>query len=412
MPESRQSTERPAIAAALTCLFALSAACALSDGSRPVIPGGAERGPALDRGERIGRLLESYVDSGRISGVVSAVSDRSGNVRFDCVGWADVENRVPMATNTMFAVFSMTKTFTGVAIMAAVDAGAMSLDDEVAKFLPEFAESRVKSTNSLGQAVLSPLKRPLTIRDLVTHTSGFRMSPRLVKRSIPLREVARQVAASPLVAQPGETFAYGNGWVDAAAAALEVAVGMSYENWLQARVLVPLGMKDTTFWPSQEQVSRLVKAYTTDGKAVRPAADECSGQLVFPWNEKVYPAASGGLFSTPADMVRFSQMLAGHGEWRGLQVVSRRTFDSVFAVKQTPPSITNPYCVGAWLYDDWLGHEGAMRTDQRANLKEGLFRVFFIQTENKAGPAFFSLKKEWNAVCDEVQGTPPFNPGN
>ena len=83
---------------------------------------------ATDRGDRVREVLERYVDAGRISGVVSAVSDRSGNVRFDCVGWADVERRVPMATNTMFAVFSMTKTFNGAAIMAAIDDGAMSLE--------------------------------------------------------------------------------------------------------------------------------------------------------------------------------------------------------------------------------------------------------------------------------------------
>ena len=94
------------------------------------------------------------------------------------------------------------------------------------------------------------------------------------------------------------------------------------------------------------------------------------------------------------------------------QIISRKTFDEVFSVKQTPADIKNPYCVGSWLYDDWFGHEGAMRTDQRANLKTGHSRVFFIQTENKAGSAFFALKKDWNAACDEVQGTPPFNPGN
>ena len=128
--------------------------------------------------------------------------------------------------------------------------------------------------------------------------------------------------------------------------------------------------------------------------------------------KKVYPCAAAGLFSTPQDMIRFSQMLAHHGEWKGRQIISRKTFDKVFSVKQTPEGVAQSYCVGSWLYGDWFGHEGAMRTDQRANLKTGHSRVFFIQTENKAGSAFFALKKDWNAVCDEVQGTPPFNPGN
>jgi CubicO group peptidase (beta-lactamase class C family) len=166
-------------------------------------------------------------------------------------------------------------------------------------------------------------------------------------------------------------------------------------------------MKDTTFRPDAGQIRRMVKAYTTDDKALRPASDGCSAQLVFPKKETIYPAAAGGLFSTARDMVRFSQMLAHHGEWKGRRIISRKTFDSVFAVKQTPKNIPNSYTVGSWLYGDWFGHEGAMRTDQRANLKTGHSRVFFIQTENKAGKAFFELKNDWHKACDKVQGTAP-----
>ena len=187
---------------------------------------------------------------------------------------------------------------------------------------------------------------------------------------------------------------------------------MPYENWVEARILRPLGMKDTTFTPNPEQASRMVRPYSSDDGPLRLAKDGYSKQLQFPWNEKVYPTAAAGLFSTPSDMVNFSQMIAAHGEWHGRQIISRRTFDTVFAMKQTPAWIDQPYCVGAWLYGDWMGHEGAMRTDQRANLRTGDVRLFFIQTENKAGSAFFSLKKEWNSACDAAQGTLPFNPRN
>jgi hypothetical protein len=102
-------------------------------------------------------------------------------------------------------------------------------------------------------------------------------------------------------------------------------------------------------------------------------------------------------------MIRFSQMLAHHGEWKGRRIVSRQTFDEIWAVKQTPDNIEQPYTVGAWLYGDWFGHEGAMRTDQRANLKTGHSRVFFIQTENKAGKAFFDAKTDWHRACDRFQ---------
>ena len=342
--------------------------------------------------------LERYVDAGRIAGVVSVTSDADYKENFDCVGWADMENRIPMTPDTLFAVFSMTKTFTGAALMCAIDEGKISLDDEVSKYLPEFSSVVMEN----GQKP----RRPLAVRDLMAHVSGFRSGYSVVDRDIPLREVARRLAATRLKAQPGEVFRYGNSWICSAAACLEIATGVPYERYLKEKILDPLGMKDTVFNPSPEQLKRLVKAYTSDDKPLRPASDRCVKQLVFPKAGKIYPAASGGLFSTPRDMVRFSQMLAHHGEWKGKIVISRKTFDTVFAVKQTPPDVPNTYTVGSWLYGDWFGHEGAMRTDQRANLRTGHSRVFFIQTENAAGKAFFELKRDWHKACDLEQGTP------
>jgi len=309
-----------------------------------------------------------------------------------------------MTTDTLFAVFSMTKTFTGAAIMCAIDERKLSLDDAVSKYLPEFADVKMKDG--------SELKRPLTIRDLMSHVTGFRGGYDCVNRDIPLREVARRLAEQPLEYQPGETFAYGNAWVDTAAACLEIAVGEPYEMYLQRKILDPLGMKDTTFRPTEEQLARLVKAYNSDDKPLRPANDRCSPQLVFPKMKPLFPAASAGLFSTPCDMIRFSQMLAHHGVWKGKTIISRRTFDGLFAVKQTPSGLREPYTCGSWLYGEWFGHEGAMRTDQRANLKTGQSRVFFIQTENAAGSAFFELKRDWYDVCDRIQGTPHVDFGN
>ena len=352
--------------------------------------------------------LESYVKAGRVAGVVSVLSDADYHEQFDCVGFADLggEGRAarPMTPDTVFAIFSMTKTFYGAALMCAIDEGRISLDDPVSKYLPEFADVKMKDG--------SRPQRALTVRDLSCHVNGFRGGYELVNRDIPMREVARRLAATPLATQPGEAFRYGTATIDSAAACLEVAVGRPFEIYLQEKVLDPLGMVDTTFTPNADQVRRLVRAYTTDDRPLRPAADNCARQIVFPKAKKLCPAAGGGLFSTPRDMVRFSQMLAHHGEWKGRRIISRRTFDEVFAVKQTPAHVAQPYTCGSWLYGDWFGHEGAMRTDQRANLKTGQARVFFIETENKAGSAFFALKKDWHAACDQVQGTPATVFGN
>lgn len=354
----------------------------------------------------VGKTLNDYTSTGRISGVVSMTSESDYSVKVNCAGWANVEEKRPMTADTLFAVFSMTKTFTGAALMAAIDGGRISLDDRVSIYLPEFKEVKVKVREPAGGVVLVKPKRELTIRDLMSHMTGSDFGIHVVKRARTIREVARAFANVPLEVDPGKRFKYGNASVETAAACLEVAVGMSYEEWLQKKILDPLEMKDTTFWPSKEQQKRLVCAYNSDGTPLRRAADDCSPQLDFSDNQTVYAAAAGGLYSTPDDMIHFTQMLAHHGTWNERTIISRETFDKVFAVKQTPSDCNEPYTVGGWLYGDWFGHEGAMRTDQRANLKTGQCRLFFINTENKAGPAFFSLKRDWHAACDFLQDTP------
>ena len=333
--------------------------------------------------------LGPYVDRGEIAGVVSVLSDADGRITADCFGYADVENRRPMDLDTVFAVFSMTKTFTGCALMVAVDRGILSLDDAVSKYLPEFAD--------VGNRI--------TIRDCMCHVTGIAGGAvEVKKRSVPLREAARRFAAGgKCEVPPGTRFRYGNAHIEVAAACLEVASGQPFEEFLRENVLSPLGMRDTCFEPTPDMVARMVRPYTTEGGPFRAANDACCRQLEFPVGHKVYPSPSAGLFSTPRDMIRFSQMLAHHGERDGVRIVSRRTFDEIWAKKQTPPGIAESYTVGSWLYGDWFGHEGAMRTDQRANLRTGHSRVFFIQTENKAGKAFFDAKRDWHRACDAYQ---------
>lgn len=367
---------------------------------------GCALAPKGDQRNIVRRTLDDYVLSNRISGVVSIMSDTNCNLTVDCSGWANIDKRIPISTNTVFAIFSMTKTFTGAAVMCAIDEGLISLDDRVSKFLPEYADIRMVDG--------SKPKRELTLRDLLSHVDGIRMEYPFIDSDISVREAARLYATKGIKYQPGETFSYGTMRFSVAAACLEVAVGERFEDYLKRKILDPLEMKDTTFVPNAEQLERIVTAYTSNGQPLRPASDRCARRLIFPKECPLCPSPGGGLFSTPADVIRFSQMLAHHGERKGVRIISRKTFDEVFAVVQVSGALgrKNPYTVGAWLYGDWLGHEGAMRTDQRANLKTGQSRLFFIQTENKAGADFFSLKKAWHDACDVLQGTPKTEFGN
>ena len=346
----------------------------------------------------VAATLAKYVDARRVSGVISVLSDADYNLTVDCAGWADCENLRPMRLDTVFAVFSMSKTLFGAAMMCAIDEKRISLDDPVSKYLPEFADVKMRDG--------AQPRRPLLVRDMCCHVNGFRGGYELVDRDIPQREVARRLAATPLETQPGDSFSYGTATIDSAAACLEVAVGKPYEIYLKEKVLDPLGMIDTTFAPNEEQQRRMVRAYSSDDKGLRPAADNAARQVRFPKKNPLCAAAGGGLFSTAKDMIRFSQMLAHHGTWKGREIISRKTFDKVFAAKQTPAAVKEPYSIGSWIYGDWFGHEGAARADQRANLRTGHSRIFLIQTENKAGSAFFELKRAWHRACDGIQGTP------
>ena len=343
--------------------------------------------------------INPFIENKEIAGIVSILSDPDYNLTIDCFGYADAENKRPMTPDTVFAIFSMTKTVTGCAIMIALDQQILSLDDPVAKYLPEFKD----------------LPYQITIKDCMTHMSGLAgANIDIIKRSIPLREAARKAAQESHFASPPQTsFSYANPPIDVAAACLEVASKIPFDQFLRKYIFDPLEMRDTTFEPTPDMISRMAKSYSSDTPPCRPAQDIRAKQLEFPSPHQVYPCASAGLFSTPQDMIKFSQMLAHHGTYRNKTIVSSNTFDSIWAKKQTPDHIKEPYTIGSWLYQDWFGHEGALRTDQRANLKTGHSRLFFIQTENKAGQSFFNAKKAWHTACDQAQGMQtPFEANN
>ena len=343
--------------------------------------------------------INHFIENKEIAGIVSILSDPDYNLTIDCFGCADAENKRPMTPDTVFAIFSMTKTVTGCAIMIALDQQILSLDDPVAKYLPEFKD----------------LPYQITIKDCMTHMSGLTgANIDIIKRGIPLREAARKVAQESHFASPPQTsFSYANPPIDVAAACLEVASNIPFDQFLRKYIFDPLEMRDTTFEPTPDMISRMAKSYSSDTPPFRPAQDIRAKQLEFPSPHQIYPCASAGLFSTPQDMIKFSQMLAHHGTYRNKTIVSSNTFDSIWAKKQTPDHIQHPYTIGSWLYQDWFGHEGALRTDQRANLKTGHSRLFFIQTENKAGQSFFNIKKAWHTACDQAQGMQtPFEANN
>ena len=195
--------------------------------------------------------LKPYVEAGALPGAISVLS--KGNVQETaCVGWADKDKKQPVTMTSTFMQCSQTKGFCGVTIAILVEEGKLSLDDPVSKYLPEFKNLKVAVK---GKETV-PAKNVLTVRMVMNHTGGFPFEiPTKSKKGwnrLSVRETAREAAANPLRFEPGTRALYSNTGIDIGAAVVEVITGKKWDVFLKERVLDPLGMKDTTFTPSEE----------------------------------------------------------------------------------------------------------------------------------------------------------------
>lgn len=271
-----------------------------------------------------------------------AVIARDGVVRHvSAAGYADIEAGRPMAADTVVRIASMTKPVTAAAIMILAEDGALSLDDPVSRFIPSFADARVASSLMHDESFEIPteaLARPITIEDLLTHTSGVgylfdyrtHLGALYIDRDIyradgrSLAERIDVLAGLPLYFQPGERwfYSYSN---DILGQVIAVASGMGVEDFMQARIFAPLGMADTTFFPDEALSERLSALYTHDEDGAIMRVERQRDLAVLAEVE----AGGAGLFSTAHDYIRFAQMLANGGELDGVRVLSA---DSVAAM--------------------------------------------------------------------------------
>jgi len=288
--------------------------------------------------ERLGRihaLVNNHIEAGEISGAVMLVA-RKGKIAYvDVQGSIDVDTQIPMTRDSVFRLASMTKPVIGTAIMMMLEEGKLRLDDPVSMFIPEFAnqQTAILETVATGDTPVKfytvPAVRDITIKDLLTHTSGLSSGP--MGQSIVAREGRRQpedtlssylprVARSPLEFQPGTRWMYSaSDGFDVLARVVEVASGMPLNQFLQQRIFTPLGMTQTSHWPTDDQMPRLVSAYAfNNGQMVK-------NQNSMSMSSKVYFAGGGGLVSTVDDYAKFAQMLANGGELNGKRLLSPRT---------------------------------------------------------------------------------------
>ncbi len=270
--------------------------------------------------------LQTSVDQKQLAGAVALVWSGDRLVSHDAVGLADLESGRPMAKDSLFWIASMTKPITALGVLMLVEEGKLALEDPVEKYLPEFRGQRLLKEKTDTQTVLVKPARPVTLKDLLTHTSGLTGKGPLDDEALDvlsLKEAVLTYGLTPLQFEPGSKWAYCNPGINVLGRLIEVASGEEYSRFLTKRLFKPLGMKDTTFWPGAGDLKkRLATSYklTADGAALEPAPIK---YLTPPYSSKKRtPLAAGGLFSTAGDLLNLYRMLLNDGEWQGKRYLS------------------------------------------------------------------------------------------
>jgi CubicO group peptidase (beta-lactamase class C family) len=234
-----------------------------------------------EHSDAIRSYLQPLIDNHTLAGAVTLVATPDRILYLQAAGYRDLSVKATMPTNAMFWIASTSKPMTATAFMMLVDEGKVSLDDPVEKYLPEFHGQMVKVANDgkaqSGQAPsgsqtssqLLAAIHPILVREILSHTSGlpFKSSAQPgALDTLSLKDSVVSFAAEPLLFQPETSYRYSNEGIDTAARIIEVVSGMPYEKFMQQRLFDPLGMKDTTFWPDAEQLTRLAETYKLDPK--------------------------------------------------------------------------------------------------------------------------------------------------
>ncbi len=343
--------QSPQVLVTLLVGFAATA----SSQSKPLREGSPESvGFSSERLERVRASLDDWVAKGRIAGGVGLVIRNGTVVYYRASGYDDLGAKTPLAKDGIFRIASQSKAITSVAAMMLYEEGKFLLDDPVSKYIPSFASARVvkvfRKTTKTYTTV--PANRPVTIRDLLSHTAGISYpywgtpaNPIYTKAGITvghtfgfdtkgnrLADLIPRLGALPLMSQPGEKFSYGFG-VDVLGYLVEIWSGLSLDEFFRRRIFEPLGMRDTYFNVPADKADRLVKFYQVDSTGtpltMSPVLKFPQGPdtlpMDFPLRPKTYFSGGGGLSSTIMDYAVFLQMLVNGGEYNGARLLSRNT---------------------------------------------------------------------------------------
>jgi CubicO group peptidase (beta-lactamase class C family) len=339
----------------------------------------------------VGAAMQEMVSKNEIAGAVTVVVGKDKILHLENTGFADVAAKKPMTPDTIFWIASMTKPVTGVAILMLQDDGKLKASDPVAKYIPEFADLKTPSGEPAN----------LTITQILTHTSGLGEAPlEKARQAKTLADLVPLWLAAPMQYEPGEKWKYCQSGINAASRIVEVVSGKTFDAFLQERLFDPLGMKDTTFYPSEAQAARRVTAYAKNKET--GALDPVPPRELYEGPRNRPPHGNGGLYSTPRDYARFCQMLLNGGTLDGRRYLSADAL-KFLTTPQTgdlPTGFFQTYntnygwalgtCVlrkphegqAAMLSPGTFGHGGAWGTQAWIDPVKGVAYVLMIQRSN------------------------------
>jgi CubicO group peptidase (beta-lactamase class C family) len=355
--------------------------------------------------------LQSFVDRGDVAGAVAIVGRKNSIASLDAVGVLSLSSKKPLPKDALFRIASMTKPITAVGVMILVEEGKLAVADPVEKYLPEFKGQWLIAARSADGLTLKKPARPITIHDLLTHTSGLPggmpvgLSDLYTRRNHTLAEAVMAFSQRPLDFEPGSKWAYCNAGIDTLGRLIEVASGERYEEFLKKRIFDPLGMVDTTFYPSKQQLERTALTYDKKEGKLIPVSDPIIG----PPAGALYPVPAGGLYSTAADLAKFYQMMLNKGSLGKAHILSAKSVEEMTRVQtgdlQTGFSagmgwglgwgvVRTPTGVTAMLSPGSYGHGGAFGTQAWIDPKQDLFMVLLIQRVGLPNSDESNLRKE------------------
>jgi CubicO group peptidase (beta-lactamase class C family) len=278
---------------------------------------------------QIPQRMKSFVDARTVAGVVTLVSHGDEVVEFDAEGMADLETARPMQKDTIFQIMSMTKPVTAIGIMMLAEEGKLALRDPVEQYLPEFHNVKVRTTVGPDADRLGVPNHLITIRDLLTHTAGIQdPAPASIHdyqqlMNVPLEQVVKELAKQPLLFQPGTQWSYSSPGIEILGRIIEVCSQQKYEDFIAERILRPLGMKDTFFYPPADKINRIAMVYAQqDGKLVRAPGSILGGDPTRYRKGAVFPAPGWGLYSTAEDLLHLYRMMLKGGMYQGHRYLS------------------------------------------------------------------------------------------